>query len=189
MDVKKRGKRFFVITMTVLMFILTVGTIIFAEEGRGSYSLVIQKILAQGSPEEAKNKEYTFKIEGITRDKDGLGTKVEKTKTIKGEGKVIVNFSGPTEITAIELTDSEQIEVDGIKWNVSDIQRESQMNVSGRVSTISISKDDGSISIKRPGKAQTATYFQVVGRDFKQGKEIHYSLHSFPTRRSSDLKT
>ena len=58
MDVKKRGKRFFVITMTVLMFILTVGTIIFAEEGRGSYSLVIQKILAQGSPEEAKNKEY-----------------------------------------------------------------------------------------------------------------------------------
>ncbi len=175
MDVKKRGKRFFVITMTVLMFILTVGTIIFAEEGRGSYSLVIQKILAQGSPEEAKNKEYTFKIEGITRDKDGLGTKVEKTKTIKGEGKVIVNFSGPTEITAIELTDSEQIEVDGIKWNVSDIQRESQMNVSGRVSTISISKDDGSISIKRPGKAQTATYFQVVGRDFKQGKEIYHS--------------
>ena len=182
MNVEKKGKRFFITIMMVLMFILTVGTIIFAEEGGGSYSFTIQKLIANkdGIPEDvlkkAQNKDYIFRVEGITRDRDGKKTPVERKVKITGEGTITVGFDGPTEITAIELTDSGSIVSDGTEWNVSNIQHESNMFVPGRASTISISRDNGQIKIERPLKEQEIqadTYFRITGKAFKSENIIY----------------
>ncbi len=176
MDARKKRKRAFGAAILLLLAVLAVGTAVFAKEGKShsSYSMMIQKKLADSSPEAARDKEYTFQIEGITQT-GGEYKKVEKTVTITGEGEAYVEFDGPTEITVVELSDDIPIEVGNEKWNMTTTQCESQMQVPGQATKISISKDGGKIRVKRPEDAQTVTYFQVTGRDFANGDEIYDS--------------
>ncbi len=168
---RKSRKKLLQISVLFLLAMLALGTAVFAEDAPGSYSLVIQKILAEGAPDAAKNRDYTFHIEGYTRS-GGERRLVERDVTINPNDreKKTVTFDGPTDITVVELTNQagdDITDADGNEWEMSTVQCESSMWVSGRSSTISISKPNGMIRVKRPepkeGEIMSNVFFRVSG--------------------------
>ena len=85
---RKSRKKLLQISVLFLLAMLALGTAVFAEDAPGSYSLVIQKILAEGAPDAAKNRDYTFHIEGYTRS-GGERRLVERDVTINPNDREI----------------------------------------------------------------------------------------------------
>lgn len=162
MNPDKKWKTLFSMVIMLLMCILAVGTVVFAAgtPRSSSYNLVIRKVLAAGSPAEAYNKEYIFRIEGLT-ESGGRVEQVSREVTIKGAGTAEVDFSGPTAVTVVELKNR----TDSINdtWFLTNTQWESSMYVPGLThkSDLSISKPNGRITIRKgkdpalPGNTHT----------------------------------
>lgn len=56
------------VIILLLLIVLSIGTVVFAEESETQtpYSLIIRKVLSSGSPPEASNQQYKFRIEGYS---------------------------------------------------------------------------------------------------------------------------
>ncbi len=182
MNTKSRSKRLYCGIILLLLVILSIGTVVFAEESETPYSLIIRKVLASGSPPEASNQQYKFRIEGYSLG-DNTQTKIQKDVTITGEGEKTIYFGGPTMITVAEQTDKVDITNADGKYNMSTAKCESQMTVPAgtRSHTVGISKDNGQLRISRP-TATAVTYFKVTGKSFQenssgdaQGEASQYS--------------
>ena len=87
MKATMKGRRVFYFSVFLLLALLLVGTMAFAE-GSGSYSLTIRKVLPDGSPPEAFQQSYKFKVSGV-----------EKSDKLDIPGyKLDVNYSGSTTV-------------------------------------------------------------------------------------------
>ena len=172
------------VIILLLLVVLSIGTVVFAEESetKTPYSLIIRKVLSSGSPPEASNQQYKFRIEGYSLG-DNTQTKIQKDVTITGEGEKTIYFGGPTIITVAEQTDKVDITNADGKYNMSTAKCESQMTVPAgtRSHTVGISKDNGQLKISRPD-ATAVTYFKVTGKSFQedssgnaQGEASQYS--------------
>ena len=158
---EKKGKRLFGAVMLALMAVLTVGTMAFAtsmERANDSYSLVIEKLFANGTPNEAFDKEYTFNIEGEVR-KDGVYKPYSNTITLSedkdadtakdGWQSEPLVFGEPYDLTVTEITDNIVIEVDGEHYNMSDSFVDSTIPVSSRKHEVEL-KNNSTLTISRP---------------------------------------
>ena len=184
MNTKNKSKRMYSVIILLLLVVLSIGTVVFAEESetKTPYSLIIRKVLSSGSPPEASNQQYKFRIEGYSLG-DNTQTKIQKDVTITGEGEKTIYFGGPTIITVAEQTDKVDITNADGKYNMSTAKCESQMTVPAgtRSHTVGISKDNGQLKISRPD-ATAVTYFKVTGKSFQedssgnaQGEASQYS--------------
>ena len=184
MNTKNKSKRMYSVIILLLLIVLSIGTVVFAEESETEtpYSLIIRKVLSSGSPPEASNQQYKFRIEGYSLS-DNTQKKIQRDVTITGEGEKTIYFGGPTMITVAEQTDKVDITNADGKYNMSTAKCESQMTVPAgtRSHTIGISKDNGQLKISRPD-ATVVTYFKVTGKSFQedssgdaQGEASQYS--------------
>ena len=184
MNTKNKSKRMYSVIILLLLIVLSIGTVVFAEESETQtpYSLIIRKVLSSGSPPEASNQQYKFRIEGYSLS-DNTQKKIQRDVTITGEGEKTIYFGGPTMITVAEQTDKVDITNADGKYNMSTAKCESQMTVPAgtRSHTIGISKDNGQLKISRPD-ATVVTYFKVTGKSFQedssgnaQGEASQYS--------------
>ena len=181
MNVKNRSKRIYCFVVLLLLAILSIGTVVLAEEGAlfsSSYCFTIRKILAENSPEAAKDREYTFRVEGYAT--NGDHQKIERTVTVKGNESKTIDLGTPTKITVVELTDNVEINDNNGQYNMTTTSCESHMTVPSRTAEIAISKNDGKIKIERPDDALATTYFQVTGTTFKDSEKIEHPQCSVP---------
>lgn len=158
-------KRLLGACILLMMTVLAVGTLIaFAEgkEGGSSYSLVIQKVFAEGAPTEAQNQIYTFRVEAQVKSGDGYKP-VEEVVKIKGEDEATVDFGSPFKVSIIEQTDGGDFKVGTDDWNVSKTECVSEMHVNASQATVRISKDNGRIEITRAKNLPTVA-FQLTGK-------------------------
>lgn len=176
MNVKRKRSRIFGACILLMMAVLTLGTVTFvaiAEEGdlEGSYSLVIRKEFAEGTPEdvleEAKKQSYTFKIEGTRKEKrkvDGewkwVDVKVDTTvtlprKTESGDswesGKMI--SEGPFNVTVTEITDNVNIvDGNGNHYNMSGSSSDTRVTINSRKHEVPL-RNNSTLTIHRPENA------------------------------------
>lgn len=152
MNVGERGKRFFITITLLMMFVLSIGTIALAtvSESRTSpYSLLIEKKLPEGSPAEAYEKEYRFLIKGTN------GTSpIKEEVIIKGEGEKRLELGPNAAISIIEIQNKDDMDkitaADGTEYALQDISFTSAMKVPERETTLSLSKDEGYITVEKP---------------------------------------
>ncbi|MCI8431461.1 MAG: hypothetical protein HFI16_14620, partial [Lachnospiraceae bacterium] len=173
MNVGKVKKRIFGASILLLMTILAVGTVVFAESSRSSsYSLTIQKVFAPGTPAEAQNVEYTFRVQAQVTSGD-TESAVEKEVKIRGEGSETIDFEGPFKISVIEQTEDGGFKLDGADWDVTRTECLSSIHVGESVASININKDNGLIQITRPADVPTVT-FRVTGKALHDDKQAEF---------------
>ena len=85
MKATMKGRRVFYFSVFLLLALLLVGTMAFAE-GSGPYSLTIRKVLPDGSPPEAFQQSYKFKVSGVEKSGDE-NKPFSKVVTITGPGE------------------------------------------------------------------------------------------------------
>ncbi|RKI12251.1 hypothetical protein D7V81_12550, partial [bacterium 1XD21-70] len=124
--------------------------------GTGSYTLIIRKKFAEGSPDWAKDATYHFKVKGVLeyrggRSADGrtaINTEpVERDVEIKGDGEAVLKFDAVARLSVIELSEvTGAPETEQVR---TDYTCESVMPVTGTKSEVSIKKDGGKITIEK----------------------------------------
>jgi len=147
----------------LMMAILAVYVMVYAaaeESSNDSYSLVIQKVFAENTPgevlEQAKERTYTFKIEGTKRGEGGTYEPIEpKTITLsqKDGWSYKEIFGVPYNVTVTEITDNIAIAVhkDGKThyYNMSDSRTDAAIPVNSRTHELEL-KNNSKLLISRP---------------------------------------
>lgn len=143
-----KGRRIFGAVILFMLIMLATGTMVFARtRNDGSYSLVIEKKLAAGSPKEAYSRTYKFEITGWEK-KRGL----EETKPysniveIKGNGQISIGFDNIANVSVRELTDKIE-EIPG--WELKSSSCEVSMEISRREYDFSVSGENSRIMIEK----------------------------------------
>lgn len=170
-------RKLFGCVVLLLMLALALGTVAFAEGG-GSYSLTIRKVFANGTPAEAKNVTYTFRVEAQVKSGDGYKSET-KTVQITGEGEAKASFDNAFKISVIEQTDDGGFRLEGNDWDVTKTECVSSMHVGASQATVNISKDGGWIEVTRPENVPTVT-FRLTGKPLHDDK-----LNEFNSKFSS----
>lgn len=166
MKVRHSKKRLFGTGILLLMVLLAMVTAVLAANGKttkgGSYSLLIQKVFAEDTPEAAQDMTFTFRIEAQVRS-GGEEKPVEAVVKIKGEGSETVTFDGPFKISVIEQTDEGGFKQGNTEWDVTKNECVSSIHVNASHATVNISKDGGVLQIKRSENLPTVT-FEIKGK-------------------------
>lgn len=166
MKVRHSKKRLFGTGILLLIVLLAMVTAVLAANGKttkgGSYSLLIQKVFAEDTPEAAQDMTFTFRIEAQVRS-GGEEKPVEEVVKIKGEGSETVTFDGPFKISVIEQTDEGGFKQGNTEWDVTKNECVSSIHVNASHATVNISKDGGVLQIKRSENLPTVT-FEIKGK-------------------------
>lgn len=148
MNVGKGRKRIFGASILLLMTALAICTaVVFAAEGgepAGSYTLTIEKRFADGTPPEAQNVEYTFRVQAEVKS-GGESNSVEKIVKITGEDSETISFDNAFKISVIEQTDDGGFQHEGADWDVVKTECLSYAHVGQSEASVNISKDGGMI--------------------------------------------
>ena len=99
MKAAMKGRRIFYFSVFLLLALLLVGTMAFAE-GNNSYTLTIRKVLPEGSPPEAFQQTYKFKVSGVEKSGDE-NKPFSKVVTITGPGEATVDIGNPYYVSAV----------------------------------------------------------------------------------------
>lgn len=174
MNVEKRKKRIFGAGVLLFMMLLTAFTMVaFAtgEDVSTSYSLTIEKIFADGTPENAKEQEYTFRIQGQAKKQDGTVTDtIDKTITLsKKNGWTYTCTAGaPITATVTEVTSGIQVNQGGQHYNMHNTKCVTSALLLG--SQKLQLKNDASIKLSKPEKEGekplTSSWFHVYNEPY-----------------------
>ena len=148
MKAAMKGRRVFYFSVFLLLALLLVGTMAFAE-GNNSYTLTIRKVLPEGSPPEAFQQTYKFKVSGVV--KSGDEKPFSKVVTITGPGEATVDIGNPYYVSAVETLD--KLDIPGYKL---DVNYSGSTNVPGQKAEVEITKDNGSITVSIADPEQAA---------------------------------
>ena len=149
MKATMKGRRVFYFSVFLLLALLLVGTMAFAE-GSGPYSLTIRKVLPAGSPPEAFQQSYKFKVSGVEKSGDE-NKPFSKVVTITGPGEATVDIGNPYYVSAVEALD--KLEIPGYKL---DVNYSGSTTVPGQKAEVEITKDNGSITVSIADPEQAA---------------------------------
>ena len=149
MKATMKGRRVFYFSVFLLLALLLVGTMAFAE-GSGSYSLTIRKVLPDGSPPEAFQQSYKFKVSGVEKSGDE-NKPFSKVVTITGPGEATVDIGNPYYVSAVEALD--KLDIPGYKL---DVNYSGSTTVPGQKAEVEITKDNGSITVSIADPEQAA---------------------------------
>ncbi len=149
MKAAMKGRRIFYFSVFLLLALLLVGTMAFAE-GNNSYTLTIRKVLPEGSPPEAFQQTYKFKVSGVEKSGDE-NKPFSKVVTITGPGEATVDIGNPYYVSAVEALD--KLDIPGYKL---DVNYSGSTTVPGQKAEVEITKDNGSITVSIADPEQAA---------------------------------
>lgn len=170
MNVKSGRKRIWGVFILLVMAVLAVCTIAFAEGDGSSYSLVIQKKFAESIPgndkekipeevlEEAKKMSYTFQIEGTVMGDNGeeryseeitLSAANDYDADEPGWQSAPIQFGAPYNVTVTEITDNVVIHGKDGYYNMSDSSTDATIPVNSRKHEVEL-KNNSILIISRP---------------------------------------
>ncbi len=179
MNVQKKKKRIFGTGILLLMLLLTASTMVaFAtgERSGNSYSLKIEKIFADGTPEEAKNRQYTFLVQGEAKKQDGTVVKqINETVTLpeeqadgskKWEGTITAE--APITATVTEVTSGIEVSQDGKNYNMQNTKCVTEALLLG-TQKLQL-KNAASITLGKPekegNKSLTTSWFHIYNEPY-----------------------
>lgn len=201
------GKLLFRFASLCMMAVLVGGSVWAAateEKSSGSYSLVIQKLFKEGTPQEAYEKEYTFHIVGnmlsggqvkgavdeyvtlsqgkdADPDQDGWQSEVLTFNEDGDLGKGNDYGNVAYDLTITELTDNIQIEEGGKHYNMTASFCDADVSITGGNEKVLELKNNSHIKISLPaqegeGENQNPVWFRIT--------RILYDEHAANTRTS-----
>lgn len=182
MNGRRKRKRIWESCILLLMAALAMGTLtLAAADGRinGSYTLVIEKLFAEGIPQEVLDKaldqEYTFKIKG-TKNKKEYEQEVKLSK--KNGWRYEESADGPYNVEVTELTDNIEIEVNGEYYNMSDSTSDAAISVNTRKHELEL-KNNSILTISRPAESDGNNSTDVLWYHITSKPEEDHSSHDF----------
>lgn len=187
---KGKQRRHFTAIILLLMALLTVGTVVFAANGKwekGSYSLVIEKKFDFDSeiPDEvktkAKDQKYTFKIEGTRINEERVEVPVNDIVTLPRDGidgddawkSETFTSAGPFNVTVTEITDNIEIWDDNDNYyNMSDSSSDANVTINSRKHELKL-RSNSIITIKLPlseneNDRNTPVGFHITSRSYNE---------------------